>query len=402
MSSPARMPWRFVSALSIAVTISYGTIFYAFALVIEPMERELGWSKSALTAAFSLALGASALFSVPVGRLIDLGHGRAVMTGGSVLAAILLGLWSQTASYPAFMLIWFGLGAAMSAVLYEPAFAVLAGHLGLMTRRGITVMTLVAGFASTIFIPLTHLLIEAYGWRGALLVLAALNLGLCAVLEALSIPGAAGLVGHAHPAHAAGIPSNARWVLSSASFWFFVVTSVLQGMISTGIPVHLIPMLVEKGFSLDAAVAAFAIVGPAQVAARFLTGFGERTLSLKGIGILTMGLNVLAFALLPFIPAGSWLIMAFAAFYGASNGMMTIVRALLPPELFGRENYGVIQGMISMPVRIAMAATPFAFGALWSWWGDYKAVVASCFAMALCSFITFMLNLLVARNGESR
>ncbi|RDI58604.1 MFS transporter [Microvirga subterranea] len=399
MSSPARMPWRFVSALSIAVTISYGTIFYAFALIIEPMEQELGWSKTALTAAFSLALGSSALFSVPVGRLIDLGHGRAVMTGGSILAALLLGLWALVSNYPAFMAIWFGLGIAMSAVLYEPAFAVLAGHLGLLTRRGITVMTLVAGFASTIFIPLTHLLIEALGWRTALLLLAALNLGLCAVLHGLSIPGAAGRVGHGHPSHAQPLAANARRVLASASFWFFVVTSVLQGMISTGIPVHLIPMLVERGFSLDAAVAAFAVVGPAQVAARFLTGFGERALSLKGIGILTMGLNVLAFGLLPFIPAGSWLIVLFAAFYGASNGMMTIVRALLPPELFGREDYGVIQGMISLPVRVAMAATPFAFGALWAWWGSYGAVVASCFGMALCSFVTFMLNLAVARNS---
>ena len=397
MSSPARMPWRFVSALSVAVTISYGTIFYAFALLIEPMERELGWSKSALTAAYSLALGSSALFSVPVGRLIDLGYGRAIMTGGSVLAGLLLALWSQTESYPAFLLIWFGLGMAMSAVLYEPAFAVLAGHLGLLTRRGITIMTLVAGFASTVFIPLTHLLIESLGWRGALLVLAAMNLGLCAVLEGLGIPRSVRPVEHPGTAHGV-VPSNPRRVLSSATFWFFVITSVLQGMISTGIPVHLIPMLVERGFSLDMAVAAYAVIGPAQVAARFLTGFGERALSMKGIGVVTMGLNVLAFALLPFIPAGSWLVMVFVALYGASNGMMTIVRALLPPELFGREDYGAIQGMIAMPVRIAMAATPFAFGALWAWWGGYEAVVASCFAMAFGSFVAFMLNLAVARR----
>jgi MFS family permease len=400
MSSPARMPWGFVSALSTAVLISYGTIFYAFALIIEPMEQELGWSKTALSAAFSLALGSSALFSVPVGRLIDLGHGRAVMTGGSVLAALLLALWAWTDNYPVFLLIWFGLGIAMAAVFYEPAFAVLAGQLGLLTRRGITIMTLVAGFASTVFIPLTHVLIEGFGWRGALLVLAAMNLGLCAVLEALCIPRSAGPLRHPASAHAAA--SDPRRVLSSASFWFFVVTSVLQGMISTGIPVHLVPMLVERGFSLDAAVAAFAVIGPAQVAARFLTGFGERALSLKGIGVLTMALNVLAFGLLPFIPAGSWLIMLFAAFYGASNGMMTIVRALLPPELFGRENYGLIQGMISLPVRVAMAATPFAFGLIWAWWGTYEAVMALCFLMAFGSLVAFMLNLAAAKSSESR
>jgi predicted MFS family arabinose efflux permease len=401
MSSSDRMPWRFVSAISITQLISYGTLLYAFALLIEPMEKELGWSKAALTAAYSMALLSSAFFAVPVGRLIDRGHGRAVMTGGSILAVLLLVVWSQISSYPAFVLIWLGLGAAMSAVLYEPAFAVLATYLGLLTRRGITIVTLVGGFASTVFIPLTHLLIELYGWRGALLALAGCNLGFCAFLHAACIPGGASPTRHPDRIHSATPPSDPRRVLATASFWFFVATSVLQGVISTGIPIHLIPILIEKGFSIDATVAAYAVIGPAQVAARFLTGFGERALSLKAIGVVTMGLNVLAFALLPFIPAGSWLIFLFAAIYGASNGMMTIVRALLPPELFGRENYGAIQGMIAMPVRIAMAAAPFAFGALWSWWGTYDAVLTLCFAMALCSFVAFMLNLATAGKIES-
>ncbi len=154
------MPWRVVSALSITHLISYGTLFYAFALLIEPMERELGWSKTALTAAFSLALVSSAFFGVPVGRLIDRGYGRAVMTAGSALAALLLVLWAMTESYPVFILIWLGMGAATSAVFYEAGFAVLALNLGLRARRGITIITLVAGFASTIFIPLLHVLID--------------------------------------------------------------------------------------------------------------------------------------------------------------------------------------------------------------------------------------------------
>jgi predicted MFS family arabinose efflux permease len=393
------MPWRFVSALSFTQLISYGTLFYAFALIIEPMERELGWSKTALTAAYSLALVSSAFFAVPVGRLIDRGYGRAVMTGGSVLAALFLALWAWTEHYLAFVLIWLGIGAAMSAVFYEPGFAVLASRLGLLTRRGITIMTLVGGFASTVFIPLTHLLIEAYGWRGALLVLAALNLTICAVLHAASIPAAPVRLKHGSESPVSARPaSDPRRVLAKPAFWLFVVTNVLLGIISTGIPVHLIPILVERGFTIDAAVAAYTVIGPAQVAARFLTGFGERAMSLRGIGVATMALSVLAFALLPFIPAGSWLILGFAALYGAANGMLTIVRALLPPELFGREDYGAIQGMIAMPVRIAMAGAPFAFGALWAWRGNYDAVLLLCLGMAVCAFGAFMLNLALARE----
>jgi predicted MFS family arabinose efflux permease len=393
------MPWRFVSALSFTQLISYGTLFYAFALIIEPMEQELGWSKTALTAAFSLALVSSAFFAVPVGRLIDQGYGRVVMTGGSVLAALLLALWAGTEHYLAFVLIWIGMGAAMSSVFYEPGFAVLASNLGLLTRRGITIMTLVGGFASTVFIPLTHVLIEAWGWRGSLLVLAAFNIGICALLHAVSIPAAPPRTKHGAEGRSAGISApNPRRVLVKPAFWFFVITSILQGMISTGIPVHLIPIFLERGFSIDAAVAAYTMIGPAQVAARFLTGFGERAMSLRGIGVATMALSVLAFLALPFIPAGSWLVLGFAALYGASNGMLTIVRALLPPELFGREDYGAIQGMIAMPVRIAMAAAPFAFGALWAWRGSYDAVLVLCLGMAVCAFVAFMLNLSLAKE----
>jgi predicted MFS family arabinose efflux permease len=393
------MPWRIVSALSITLLISYGTLFYAFALLIEPMERDLGWSKTALTAAFSLALISSAFFAVPVGRLIDQGYGRAVMTGGSVLAALLLVLWAFTESYPAFVLIWIGLGAATSALFYEAGFAVLALNLGLLARRGITIITLVAGFASTVFIPLLHVLIDRYGWRDTLLAMAALNIGICAVLHATGIPAAPEKPKHRDEGRTvAHSPSNPRRVLAKPAFWLFVITSVLQGIISVGIPVHLIPILLERGFSIEAAVAAYTVIGPAQVAARFLTGFGERAMSLRGIGVVTMAMSALGFLLLPFITGGSWLIFVFAALYGGSNGMLTIVRALLPPELFGREDYGAIQGMIAMPVRITMAIAPFAFGALWAWWGSYDAVIVLCLGMAVCSLIAFMLNLALANE----
>ncbi|WP_262296320.1 MFS transporter [Microvirga sesbaniae] len=402
MSAPARMPWAFVSALSLNVLISYGTIFYAFALFVDPMGRELGWGKSEMMAAYSLALGTSAFCAVPVGRLIDLGYGRAVMTGGSLLAGTLLMLWSWVGSYPAFVLIWIGMGIAMSTVFYEPGFAVLTRRLGFMARRGITFMTLVGGLASTVFIPVTHLLIEHLGWRSALLVLAAFNILVCAGLHALTIPGAPPRTaphpdaGQVHPP-----PANARWVLRRVSFWCFVASSVLQGVIAAGLPIHLIPLLVEQGFTLEMAVAAFSLIGPAQVVARFAMAFGERAFGMKGLGIIVLTLGLLAFALLPFAPAGFWLVAVFALLFGASNGMMTIVRALLPSELFGRESYGTVQGMIAMPVRLTTAAAPFVFGALWAWWGGYAAVMALCLGMS-CLALGFFILVLVFQKGPGR
>ncbi|WP_210485560.1 MFS transporter [Microvirga antarctica] len=398
MSQSKPMPWGFVTALSVTQLVSYGTLFYAFALLIDPMEQDLGWSKAALTAAYSLALVSSAVFAVPVGRLIDKGYGRMVMTSGSILAAILLVLWSRVSDYRLFLLIWVGLGACMSAVLYESGFAVLALRLGFQARRGITVLTLIAGFSSTVFVPLTHVLIEAYGWRGALLILAFVNLAICAALHVVSIPRAASLARPQAPLGEATPERHPRRILRLPAFWCFVTMAVLQGIVSTGLPIHLIPLLVERGFSLEEAVAAYTVIGPAQVAARFVTGFGDRAMSLKGIGTVAMILSTLALGLLPLIPAGSWVVFLFAGLYGASSGMLTIVRALLPQEMFGHGDYGTVQGMIAMPVRLAQSAAPFAFGALWGWWGNYTAVAVLCSITALGSLLAFVVNLVVTRD----
>jgi predicted MFS family arabinose efflux permease len=389
------MPWRFVLLLSTAQLISWGTVFYGYAVLMEPMMRDLGWSRPQASAAFSVGLVASAVAAVPVGRLIDLGYGRSVMAGGSILAAALLALWSRVESYALFLALWVLLGATMSAVLYEPGFAVLQRQLGPLARRGITVMTLLGGLASTAFIPLTHVLVERFGWRPALLVLAAFNLLVCAVIHLVVIPPQAP---RTRAERTIPPPSNARRVLRQAAFWGFVATVVIQGILSTGMPIHLLPLLSERGFSLDAAVAAYAVIGPAQTSARFAVGWAERALGIRTIGLITLALGVTAQALLPFVPPGSWTIVIFAVLYGASNGLMTILRALLPVELFGRGDYGTILGMIAAPANLARASGPFIFGALWAWWGSYDAVVLACLVMALGSLAAYLVTLAAARE----
>jgi MFS family permease len=190
-------------------------------------------------------------------------------------------------------------------------------------------------------------------------------------------------------------------VLFKASFWCFVASSVLQGLIASGLPIHLIPLLTEKGYSLEMAVLAFSIIGPAQVAGRLTMALGERAFGMKGVGIVTLGLGVLAFGLLPLLPPGSWLVAVFAGLFGASNGMMTIVRALLPPELFGRESYGTVQGMIAMPVRLTTASAPFLFGTLWAWSGSYISVMLLCLGMSFLSLGFFLAVLALQRWREN-
>ncbi|HEX8665702.1 MAG TPA: MFS transporter [Beijerinckiaceae bacterium] len=397
--SPDRMPWGFVGALSLAQLVSWGIVFYAFALFLEPMAKELGWSRPALTLAYSLGLGASALTAYPSGRLIDRGRGRIVMTAGSLVSSALLVLWSRVESYPAFVLIWIGLGASMSAILYEPGFAVLTHRLGPLARRGITAMTLVGGLASTVFFPLSHVLIQALGWRHALLALAAINLAVSGAIHLFFIPGKPHrALSDVSAAPVSTPPSTARRVLRHPAFWGFVIVSVLHNALFTGFAIHLVPLLVERGLTLTGAVAAFSLVGPSQVGGRMAIALGERHLSMRAVGVLSCGLAVLAFALLPFVRPEPWLVVVFAVIYGTANGIMTIVRAVLPAEIFGRADYGAIQGMMNAPTMIARASAPFAFGALWAVSGDYGLVMGAAVAMALASALVFAALVLPSKS----
>ncbi len=118
--------WVLVSALSVTETISYGVLYYAFTVFVTPMQEELGWSRAAITGAFSLALLLSGIAAVPAGRWVDRYGARWLMTAGSCAAALLVLAWSVVESLLAFYLLWAGIGLAMAAVLYEPAFAVVA------------------------------------------------------------------------------------------------------------------------------------------------------------------------------------------------------------------------------------------------------------------------------------
>ena len=180
--------WRLIIALGITQIISWGSIYYLFALLMEPLQQALAADKQQVVGAFSLALLVSGLATPWVGRSIDRAGGRAVMTAGSLGGALLLALLARVTTLPALYAVWLGLGLVLATTLYAPAFAVLTQAFPQHYRRAIGALMLFGGFASTVFWPLTTLLIERLGWRDAVLVLAAINLLVCGPLHAWLLP----------------------------------------------------------------------------------------------------------------------------------------------------------------------------------------------------------------------
>ena len=190
--------WVIVAALSVTETVTWGIVYYGFPVFLRPMEQELGASRVAVTAAFSIGLGISALAGILVGRWIARQGPRAIMTVGSCLAFLLTFAWARVESVPALYAVWFGLGLGMAATLYEPAFAAVVSWFRHGRERALLTVTLVAGLASTIFMPIEAWLLERLGWRSALLVLAAVLAVVTIPIHAL--PLRRGLAAHAVPA----------------------------------------------------------------------------------------------------------------------------------------------------------------------------------------------------------
>ena len=361
-------------ALSVTQIVSWGSLFYAFSVLLAPIERDTGWGRDTIVGAFSLSLLVAGLGALPAGMLVDRFGGRPIMSLGSVLAGALLLLLARTESVLVFYAVWAGVGVTMAMLLYEPAFAVIYASFGAHARKGITALTLTAGFASTVFWPLSQWLVQATGWRDAIGILGLANLILCAPLHILMLPSSVGAPARAFPFSPIHF-GVVRRLMRSRAFWLLAFSFTANMLAFSALSVHLIPLLQERGLSAADAVLLAAAIGPMQVLGRVLEVTVGARFRAAQVGLLALAL--LPVALIALAEAGSaWtLLIAFAALYGASNGVMTIVRAVMPAELFGRESYGAINGALSAPVILSRAVAPIAASLLWSASGNYGAVL---------------------------
>ena len=241
--------------LAIAETIVWAAMYYSFPALLPAWERDLGWSKTELSFAFTLSLVVSASLVPVAGRLIDRGFARAIFTGGTVLGAVLLALLSAVTEPWQFFCVWIGLGVAMSSTLYEACFAVLVRSTGDRARRAITVVSIVAGLAGTVAFPSAHLLAGAFGWRGAVLVFAAV-VGAVAAPLVWSACRRAETQAAAHAPDPSRNAAQALGVASTPAFWLLAIAIFLAALDHGMLISHVLPILDDRGIDPGLAVVA--------------------------------------------------------------------------------------------------------------------------------------------------
>jgi predicted MFS family arabinose efflux permease len=389
-AAPVKGTSAFITGLGIAQICSWGSLFYSFPLIAAAMETDLGWSKTELYSGATVGLLLSALAAVPVGAAVDRGYGRHVMTGASIAAGVLLVLWSLIDSLAAFYLVAAAVGALQAATLYDPAFAVVARRAGpAAARNGITAVTLWGGFASTVFVPLIQLLLDQLGWRGTLEVLGAVNILICGGLYFAVIDPDRDLITSA-PATSEPQAHPPLWLaLRNPVFWGLALAFTAYTATFSAFIFHFYPMMLERGFDAASVVLAMAVIGPAQVVGRIVVSVFAGGMSGRRIGSIVVLAFPVAMGILWLAPPEFWIVAAAAALYGAANGILTIVRGIVIPEMVSREAYGAINGALSVPMVVAKAAAPLAAAWIWSISGDYSAVIAAIVAASIVMTLSF-------------
>jgi MFS family permease len=379
--------WCVITALGITQIIGWGTTYYALGALSIDIAADRGWSKLLIFGAFSAALLISGLISRAAGRAIDKYGGRRVMAMGSGLAALgclILSLASQPWIYIAG---WLVLGPAMRLILYDAAFPSLAQVAGEKSRRSISYLTLFGGLASTVFWPVSHFLSAEIGWQNTFLVYGLLHLAVCVplhlwVLERSDEPQSTANQEAPQPASGPFLAGTDR----SRAMIAFASVLALNGVVFSSISAHVVPLFEGLGFTAASAVTLAALIGPSQVASRIgdiLAGHHVKTMTL---GLIAVGL--LPAALIIFAGGGFalWAALFFALLYGMSNGLMSIIKGIIPLSLFGRQGYGLVIGTLTTPQLILNAIAPTLFAFVLDRGGPRNGLLIAIY-FALLSFI---------------
>jgi MFS family permease len=382
-TGPARLSrrWALVLTLSLTETVSWGVLYYAFSVFIRPMQVSFGWSRASITGAFSLAVLLSAIVGLPLGRWLDRRGSWLVMVAGSSAAAVLVLGWAAVGNLAALYAVWAGIGVVMAAVLYEPAFAVIATAFPDRRADALTLLTFLGGFASVIFLPLAGWLVIDLGWRSALVVLAGLLAIVTLPLHLLVLPRRRDdAVTVAPAARAVGAGEAVR----GATFRWLTAAFCLTVFASSAITVHLVPYLIDRGYNPAFAATTAGLVGVAALPGRLIfTPLGDR-MPRAGVTAVIFLLQAAGIAVLVGV-GGLGGVIAFVLLFGAGFGAVTPARAAMVADTYGPTAYASISGVMMLFVTGARALGPLVAGVVHDRAGGYTAVFWALAVLSLGS-----------------
>lgn len=379
---------RATLGLGITQIIGWGTTFLMPSVLGRYIQDELGMPSELVFAGITVMFGIGALFSPRIGRLMDRTGPRLVMTIGSLLYALSLTVMAFCQGPVVYLLAWAGMGIASTLALSTPSSIALAQVAGPRARQAIAVLAIIGGFASTVFWPLSGALIALVGWRGTVLIYAAMHLLVCAPIHFAALPKVAPVLpaAAANPTSGGGVPAEER----SRAFLLLNISLSTGAFVFTGFIIHIIEILRGLGHPSASALFLASMIGPSQVGIRIIElVFGHRysfmASAVVGSAMLPIGLGLMLID-----GSNSAVAVVCILAYGISNGLKAVQRATLPLAFFGRSQFGAYMGRLALPQGILSASAPTVLAAVLDRYGAQGALWLT-FAFGMVSLIAMIL-----------
>ena len=353
---------RLVAALAVTQTVGYGVLFYAFSVLLTPIATDLHTSTAAVTGALTTSIVVAAGAAIPVGRWLDRHGGRALMTGGSALGVAAVVAWSQVQQVWQLYAVFVLMGLAGAASLYEAAFPVVIATATPGRRdRDLLTVTLVAGFASSIFLPLTGLLLASLGWRTTLLVLAAALAILTVPAHAVLVPGRRRRAAH-HHSHVDG--ATVREALRDSTFWILAAAFVAQAAAVSAVSVLLVTYLRQAGHAATVAATVSGLLGILSVTGRIITTGLARRHGMTAITAAVFAVQAAGVAALPHLSRSLAGAAVCVIAFGLGFGVATIAKPAIVADRYGTTRYATIAASMALPITLARAFAPVGAAAI--------------------------------------
>lgn len=375
--------------------IGWGTTFYSPSVLMQALDRDLGLNAEIVFGGITILLVTGALVAPAIGRVLDREGTRRSMCVGAIICALGFAVLSMAQGPISYLASWFVIGIGHAMSLANVGNVAVAQLMGERTRRVIGLMMLVTGLSSSLFWPLTAILMGAFGWRATLLVFAAMQLFIVLPIYA-AVPR---FHGHPTPAAAGTAPASSLETgrvepgKRRMAFWLTAFAFSASGLVSWGLPLHLISLFREGGLTQTEAVWIATLGGPATIVARAIDAtLGER-LPVERVALFGLLLGPLCCLILPLAPTGIVAAGIFVAVFNAALGVISVARATLPLALFGRRGFAAMLGQLTVPQNIAFAVAPLLFAVLIERLGASATLIFS----AVIQFFGFFAMLALAR-----
>jgi MFS family permease len=404
MTPIGKSPWRNrkLWSLASAETLSWAGLFYIFPALLIKWNEWFLWSIGELSIGFTLALIASAITGTIAGRIIDSGNSQKLMTFSVIIGALLLSLLPMVTMLWQFYLVWLLIGCCLAGCLYDPCFSYITRNFQADAKTSIIMITLIAGFASTISYPLCTLITELYDWKTTIYLL---TIMLCFIAGPLFWYGTSIEPARCHISVKRSKTSVGKIVkveLSSPVFWGLLMTfaafSLHQGMIVS----QIFPLLESREISPGMTVLFASCIGPMQVVARlilFVTEtFGNKEIPIMAVcltSLICLSLSSLALAM-----GGTFLMLLvlFVIFQGGPYGLFSIVKPVITAEMLGRVNFGLLSSMVGIGSVWGSALAPGVAGSIADRW-NYDAVLITTSSISAVGLMIFLTTTILQRKN---